>query len=118
MTESVFLTAVIEAEQRRDVATFDIPNAFIQTEVEEFDEHGDRNVMKIKGAMIDMLIEIDESYRDYVAMEMESECFMCTSLEQSTECSCRDYYSTRSSEPVLNILAMRSILMTHVLLTR
>ena len=30
-TNSVMLTARIEAEEHRDVATFDIPNAFIQT---------------------------------------------------------------------------------------
>ena len=54
MTESVLLTATIEAEEHRDVATFDIPNAFIQTNVDEVDAHGDRIVMKIKGAMIYM----------------------------------------------------------------
>jgi hypothetical protein len=32
-TESVLLTAVIEAQEGRDVATCDIPNAFIQTDV-------------------------------------------------------------------------------------
>ena len=69
MTESVLLTAAIEAEEKRDVATFDIPNAFIQTEVDDTDEHGDRIVMKIRGAMIDMLIEIDERYEEFVTTE-------------------------------------------------
>ena len=35
LTESVMLTAVLEAKEGRDIATVDIPNAFIQTEVEE-----------------------------------------------------------------------------------
>jgi hypothetical protein len=39
-TESTMLTAVIEAAKGRDVATCDIPNAFIQTEVEEVDKDG------------------------------------------------------------------------------
>ena len=69
MTESVMLTAVIDAEEGRDVATFDIPNAFIQTHVDERDAQGDRIIMKIKGEMIDMLIEIDPSYADYVTHE-------------------------------------------------
>ena len=69
MTESVLLTATIEAQEERDVATFDIPNAFIQTEVQPRDEQGDRIIMKIKGAMIDMLIDIDDSYEEYVAYE-------------------------------------------------
>ena len=69
MTESVLLTAAIEAKERRDVATFDIPNAFIQTMVEDTDEQGDRIIMKIRGAMVDMLIKIDPSYKQYVVLE-------------------------------------------------
>ena len=69
MTDSVLLTATIEAEEERDVATFDIPNAFIQTEVEETDDQGDRIIMKIRGAMVDMLLEIDEDYEKFVTME-------------------------------------------------
>ena len=33
-TEAVMLTHVVDAEEDRDVATIDIPNAFIQTRVE------------------------------------------------------------------------------------
>ena len=70
MTESVLLTATIDAEEGRDVATMDIPNAFIQTEVEETDEDGDRIIMKIRGAMVDMLLEIDpDQYAPYVMYE-------------------------------------------------
>ena len=69
MTESVLLTAVIEAQEHRDVATFDIPNAFIQTPVEDTDDQGDRITMKIRGAMIDMLLEIDSSYEEYVTWD-------------------------------------------------
>ena len=32
-TESMSITGVIEAKQKRDVMTLDIPNAFVQTEV-------------------------------------------------------------------------------------
>jgi hypothetical protein len=39
-TESTLLTAVIEAEEGREVATCDIPNAFIQTQMEESDQGG------------------------------------------------------------------------------
>ena len=68
MTESVLITATVEAKERRDIATFDIPNAFIQTEVDRIDADGDRIIMKIRGAMVDMLLEIDESYQDYVVV--------------------------------------------------
>ena len=36
--ESIMLTAVIEAYERRDVMTVDIPNAFIQMEIPEREE--------------------------------------------------------------------------------
>jgi len=68
-TESTMLTAVIEAEEERDVATCDIPNAFIQTEVQERDECGNRTIMKIRGVLVDILCEMDPTYRDYVVEE-------------------------------------------------
>ena len=68
-TESVLLTAVIEAEERRDVATLDVPNAFIQTAVEEKDKEGNRTIMKIRGVLVDILCEIDPTYKDYVITE-------------------------------------------------
>ena len=57
MTDSVLLTAGTEARENRDVATWDAPNAFIQTAVEELDEDGDGIVMKIRGAMVEMPLE-------------------------------------------------------------
>ena len=68
-TESTFLTGVIEAEERRDIATCDIPNAFIQTEMERKDKNGDRTVMKIRGALVDILCELDPTYTRYVVWE-------------------------------------------------
>ena len=59
LTESVMLTAILEAKEGRDVATVDIPNAFIQTEVEETDQDGDRIIMKIRADMVDLLLAID-----------------------------------------------------------
>ena len=104
MTESVLLTATVEANERRDIATFDITNAFIQTEVDEVDADGDRIIMKIQGAMVDMLLEIDESYQDYVCSREDNVYCMYTSSEQSMECSCWVYCSTRNSEQVLKEL--------------
>jgi len=69
MTESILLTATIEAEEHRDVATFDVPAACIQTEVDDLDADGDRIIMKIRGAMIDMLLEIDPEHDKCVASE-------------------------------------------------
>jgi hypothetical protein len=54
-TELTLLTAAIEAKERREVATCDIPNTFIQTKMEEKDHEGNQTIMKIKGVMVDML---------------------------------------------------------------
>jgi hypothetical protein len=62
-TESTLLTSVIEAQEGRDVATCDIPNAFIQTEVEKVDKDGNRTIMKIRGVLVDILCEMSPSYK-------------------------------------------------------
>ena len=49
---------VIDAKERQDVATCDVPNTFIQTEVEERDSDGNRPIVKITGACVDILCEI------------------------------------------------------------
>jgi hypothetical protein len=48
--------------------TVDIPNAFVQTDVKP--KNGERIIMKIKGALVDMLVAMNpELYQDYVVME-------------------------------------------------
>ena len=68
-TEATILTAVIEAEEGRDVATCDIPNAFIQTEMSEVDNEGNRTIMKIRGVLVDILCEMDPKYVEFVVTE-------------------------------------------------
>jgi hypothetical protein len=67
-TESTMLTAVIEAKER-DVATCDIPNAFIQTEVEELDKQGNRIIMKIRGVLVELLVWIVPEFEEFVIEE-------------------------------------------------
>ena len=63
--ESVLITGVVEAKQRRDVMTLDIPNAFVQTDVP--DKDGEKIIMKIRGSLVDILLEIDEEkYKDFI----------------------------------------------------
>ena len=52
-TKSTLLTALVEAEEGRDVGTCDIPNAFIQTQVKERYEDGNQTIMKIRGILVD-----------------------------------------------------------------
>jgi hypothetical protein len=63
------MTAVIDAEEEREVATCDIPNAFIQTDVEEKDKDGNRTIMKIRGELVNILCLLDNSYKQYVVTE-------------------------------------------------
>jgi hypothetical protein len=69
MTESIMLTATIDAKEGRDVMTADIPNAFVQTDIEDQKE-GERIIMKIRGILVDMLVELDpDLYGPYVTYE-------------------------------------------------
>jgi hypothetical protein len=69
MTESILITATIDAHQGRDVMTIDIPNAFVQTPIEQ-NEGEDRITMRIRGPLVDMLLDIDPlRYQDYVIYE-------------------------------------------------
>ena len=63
-TESVFLTALIDAKEQRFVAIVDVPGAFMQADM-------DPGVyMRINGKMAMLLLEIDhEMYSPYVVME-------------------------------------------------
>ena len=67
--ESILLTAVIDAAEERCVATVDIPHAFIQTDIKD-DKDGDRITMKMRGPIVDMLVELDYNlYHDKVVHE-------------------------------------------------
>jgi hypothetical protein len=88
-TDSVLLTAVIEAEEHRDVATCDIPNAFIQTNLQATDENGNRTIMKIRGRLVDILCKMDSMYQEYVGRKVIIVLCMCTSPRHCTGSSYR-----------------------------
>ena len=69
ISESVIITSCIEAKESRDIMTCDIPNAFVQTEIKK-QEIGERIIMKIRGILLDILVEMDpEKYSEYVVVE-------------------------------------------------
>jgi hypothetical protein len=71
-TDSILITGVIDAKQQRDVMTADIPNAFVQTDIQA-KEKGQRVIMKIRGPLVDLLLEISsEVYSNYVIYESKS----------------------------------------------
>ena len=63
-TEAVFLTAVIDALEGREVAVLDVPGAFMQADIDQLVH------VRFTGEMVNMLLQIDsEMYKDYVMVE-------------------------------------------------
>jgi len=66
-TEAVLLTCIIDAKEGRDVAVIDIPNAFIQTRVQD---EKDVALIRIQGVLVDILLLIaPDVYGPYVTEE-------------------------------------------------
>jgi hypothetical protein len=63
----VLLSCIIDAEEDPDVAVVDIPNAFVQTRVEN---EKDMAFIKIRGFLVDILVEIAPyAYKPYVTKD-------------------------------------------------
>jgi hypothetical protein len=63
-TEAIFLTAVIDAFEKRDVAIIDLPGAFMQADMDE------QVHVRFVGTIVDLLLEIDpDMYGPCVVME-------------------------------------------------
>ena len=64
-TESVLLTCIIDAEEERDIAIVDIPNAFIQTCIKD---EKDVVIIKLRGILVDILVDIaPDEYKSFVS---------------------------------------------------
>ena len=60
--EALVLSSIINAHERRDVVTCDIPGAFMQSKME-----GNKVHVKLEGMMVDVILKIDQSkYDKYV----------------------------------------------------
>ena len=71
--ESIMLTSVIDAQEGRDVATVDIPNAFVQTVVAE-SEKDYRVLVRLRGRIVEILCEIaPEVYLPFVTTNKKGE---------------------------------------------
>jgi hypothetical protein len=63
-TESVFLTAVIDAHERRDVGCYDIPGAFLHADSEE------NITMVLKGRLAELMVQVAPNlYRKYISVD-------------------------------------------------
>jgi hypothetical protein len=66
-TAAILLLCIINAKEERDVTITDIPNAFIQMQVEDKE---DMAIIKIHGVLVDILIQIaPDVYKSYVTTD-------------------------------------------------
>ena len=65
--EALLLSCMIDAKEERDVATIDIPVAFMQALIDELVH------VKFDGELIDLICQVDPSLTKFVAMEKRKE---------------------------------------------
>ena len=77
-TESTFITAAIAAKERRKVRCYDVPSAFVNTEVDE------EVLMVLKGELADMMVQIaPETYRRYVTVDKKGKSVLYVRLQKA-----------------------------------
>jgi len=62
--EALIATLVIDAYEERDVATFDVPGAYLHAEMDK-----DRVFMKLRGQFVDIMCDVNPEYKQYVTTE-------------------------------------------------
>ena len=63
-TKSTFITATIAAAEKRKVRCYDVPSAFVNTDVDE------DVIMVLKGELVELMIQIaPKIYRKYVTVD-------------------------------------------------
>jgi hypothetical protein len=68
--ESIFLTSIIAGKEERDIMTAEIPNAFIQTLMPELEDGQEHVIMKLKGAVLEILVELaPDLYGPYLVLD-------------------------------------------------
>ncbi len=56
----MFIAAIFDALEERDVAIVDIPGAFMQADIDEF---------KLDGELVDLLVRLDPTYAGFIVHE-------------------------------------------------
>eukprot|EP00957_Ditylum_brightwellii_P013871 1045515-Ditylum_brightwellii.AAC.1 len=59
----MFLTAIIDDMEGRDVAIVDIPGAFMQAKIDELVH------VKLDSELVDLIVKLDPSYAQYITYE-------------------------------------------------
>jgi len=82
--DSIMITGIIHAKEDCDDMTGDVPNIFIQANIPKVKQGEDRVMMKITGALVDMLVQLaPKVYGPCVVFE-DVKNFICGSAEGSS----------------------------------
>jgi hypothetical protein len=78
LTKSVFITSAIAASEKRHMRCYDVPSAFVNTDV-------DRNVlMVLKGKLAEMMVHIaPQIYRKYVTVDRKGMSVLYVKLQKA-----------------------------------
>jgi hypothetical protein len=77
-TESTFITAAIPAKERRKVQCYDIPSAFVHTDVDE------DILMVLRRELADMMVQIaPQIYRKYVTVDRKGTPILYVKLQKA-----------------------------------
>jgi Reverse transcriptase (RNA-dependent DNA polymerase) len=62
-TDSLMYTLLIDAKERRDVATADVVGAYLNANMDTF------SLMKLSGEAVEIMIQVEPKYKNFVSME-------------------------------------------------
>ena len=66
-TEALFTTLIIDAHEKRHVATFDVQGAFLQPELQSSTD--DTILLKMKGIFVDIMCDVNPEYKKPIIYE-------------------------------------------------
>jgi hypothetical protein len=76
--------------------TTDVPNTFVQTN-SGIKKDGERIIMKIKGALVDMFVELDShTYKEHVSFKNGSKILFVNVQKKSMGCCNQLYFSIKN----------------------
>ena len=81
MNENVFITATIDAHEGRDVATVDVPGAFLHTDVDPNDETVH---MVLRGVLAELMVKVDPKlYTKYVIHDKKGRMVLYVTMQKA-----------------------------------
>jgi len=77
-TESVFITAVVDAHEERDVACYDIPGAFLHADSDE------DITMILKGRLAELMVQVAPNlYRKYISVDRKGTAILYVKMQKA-----------------------------------